>query len=619
MQKIYNSLLYMALAVLMTFTACSPDDLNLGAVDVKPGDLVEGIAFTITHDSSNPNVIYLESKMGSPYTPLWIHPQGRSQEQKVTLNIAFPGTYTVTFGVETRGGVVYGEPEEFEVEEFYAPFVENEMWTLISGGVGSEKTWYLDLDADGLSRYFSGPLYFYGADDWYGNISGNQPALGEDSWNWLPDYAGNTWLMDAGNYGSMTFSLIDAATITVEHLMLADRGTETGTYLLDTDNYTLNLSDASILHDSGRDGQVLGGWQEYRIVSLTEHTMQIGVQRNPDYEGACLLVYNFISKDYFDNWTPSEEEEAEPTLPDGWKDDVSQTVTTAIKWVLSPETPFNWANLDGSLMNAWNGVSDYPDWTGFDASVPATYANFSLVMDSSDDSVVYTAPDGTVSEGSFTLDDKGIYTFSGVSPNFTICSWVNLYTGDENTWRITKITKNAAGKINGMWVGVRAADKDEYAVWYLIPSDGSSASGGEESPTLTFDQSKVLVGDLEGKDNLRIEFYNEYGPTVADPAVNPADVTFYNNVSVTFTISGMSFNAGAAGTYPASIYFANADWQLNGNGPSVDVTGNGTYTVSFYGESQVEAKVFAVDIVGIFADIADIDAVTVTIDKIELN
>jgi len=40
--------------------------------------------------------------------------------------------------------------------------VDNILWTLLSGGVDKEKTWYLDLDAEGVSRYFAGPLYFYG-------------------------------------------------------------------------------------------------------------------------------------------------------------------------------------------------------------------------------------------------------------------------------------------------------------------------------------------------------------------------------------------------------------------------------------------------------------------------
>ncbi len=485
MNNLYKILSSLVLTVLM-IVACSPDEYSLGPIDVKSEELVEGIAFKIEHDADNPNIVYLTNLMDSKYTPLWNHPQGRSQQHKVTLKIPFPGIYKVQFGVETRGGVVYGDTVTFEVKDMYAGFIEDEMWTMLAGGAGKSKTWYLDLDVEGVSRYFLGPLYFYGTDDWWGNVSdgGNplnlnlNPPASPDSWSWTPDYAGNSWLMDAGDYGSMTFDLIDGANVVVEHKMLPSRGTEKGTYLIDVENKNIAFSDAAMLHDSAREGTVIGAWRDIRILSLTENTMQLGVLRDPvtSGEGICLLVYNYISKDYYDNWVPGETEEPEPSLPDGWKDDISQSVQTSVKWVLSPETPFNWANLDGSLMNEWNSLGDYPDWTGFDASVPATYANFSLVMNSKDNSIVYTDKDGNSQPGTYTLDEKGVYTFTEVKPDFNICSWVNLNTSSDNQWRITAIEKNAKGEVSGMWVGVRDAEKPEYMVYHLVPSGTTGLS-----------------------------------------------------------------------------------------------------------------------------------------------
>ena len=144
-------------SVLSIFSACSPDEYDLGDKGLTTDDLVEGIAYTITHDSENPNIIYLESKLGAGYTPLWEHPQGRSQEKKVTLKIPFEGTYTVTFGVETRGGVVYGEPATFEVSSFCAEFVDNELWSFLTGGVDSEKVWIFD---NGSYGYAAGELTY---------------------------------------------------------------------------------------------------------------------------------------------------------------------------------------------------------------------------------------------------------------------------------------------------------------------------------------------------------------------------------------------------------------------------------------------------------------------------
>ena len=477
MKKI-NKFLFILSLLAFVITACAPDEFLLGDKDVAPSDLVEGIAFKIEHDASNPNIIYLKSMMGNKYTPLWNHPQGRSQEQVVTLKIPFAGTYSVQFGVETRGGIVYGEPVTLKVDQMYAGFISDEMWTLISGGSGKSKTWYLDLDASGVSKYFDGPLYFYGTyDSWEQVTNGVKAPEGADSWNWNPKYKENTWLMNAADFGSMTFDLIDGANLTVEHKTLSARGIEKGSYMMDVDNHTMRTTDASVLHDDGRDQQVLQ-WGDIRILSLTKDAMQLAVMRDNSSEGKCLLVYNFISKDYADSWTPGEVAEPEPKLPDGWEADISQTVSKTIKWVLSPETPFNWATLDGTLMNAdWTSADKYASWTGFNASAAAKYANFSLTLNSATKSATYVAPDGTSSKGTYTLDEKGIYAFDGFKPNFEICGgWVYLSTTDANQWRITSIEKDASGAVTGMWVGKRDPQKAEYMVYHLVPQIGGGGA-----------------------------------------------------------------------------------------------------------------------------------------------
>ena len=286
--------------------ACTPEEYTLGEVDVTTADLVQGAAFTIEHDASNPNIIKLKSLMGTQYTALWEHPQGRSQKQSLSLRIPFAGEYTVKFGVQTRGGMVYSEPAKFTIDEFYPGFIDNELWTLLSGGVGNEKTWLLDLDATGTSRHFAGPLFFYGTDDGWETVTEGKTVEG-DVWNWSPDYKGNSWIMSAGDYGTMVFSLKDGADVTVSHKQVSGRDVERGTYMLDTDNYTMRLNDASPLHDQGRDGHVVD-WGNIKIMSLTENTMQLGILRDPDLskEGAALLVYNYITKEYYDSLVAGE-------------------------------------------------------------------------------------------------------------------------------------------------------------------------------------------------------------------------------------------------------------------------------------------------------------------------
>jgi hypothetical protein len=469
-----NKIFKIALAILAIFIAdaCSPDEFELGKVDVTGAELVPGIAYRIEHDNSNPNIIYLRSLMGTAYTPLWDHPQGRSQEQTVTLKIPFPGTYTVKFGVQTRGGIVYGEPTTFEVEDFHAPFVEDELWTLLSGGVGNEKVWYLDLDGDALSRYFLGPLYFYGTDNgWQGACMED----GGDCWNWNPDYKGNSWLMSSANFGSMTFDLKGAANVEVVHNTISGRGTETGTYLLDAEAKTLRMTDASPLHDSGRDGVVID-WGNIKILSLTSDHMQLAVLRDPvlSGEGACLLVYNYISKDYFDNWVPGDLPDPEPPYDGDPNTDL--TTTTKKTWGLSLNTPYNWTNLEGAFLNNWISPADYTatGWAPYDATM---ISKVSLTLDKTGATAGdYTFTDGSGAEisGTYSIDATNNITFDK-SISFAISGWASISTTSEKKLRVISTEKDAFGNITKLWLGQRDPTKDEYMVYGFEPRGAAPA------------------------------------------------------------------------------------------------------------------------------------------------
>jgi len=284
-------------ALMTTVGACSPEKYALGEVDISPAQLAEGKSYTVEHDANNPNIVYLTSLMDPKYTPLWEHPQGRSQDKKVTLKMPFPGEYSVRFGIETRGGMVYGKPVTFKIDEMYAEFISDETWTLLSGGAGEEKTWYLDLDAEGVSRYFKGPMYFYGTGDWWGTVNKTGEPLNSDSWSWEPDWKGNSWLMPAGDYGSMTFDLKGGANVNVNHAMLGK--VQKGVFNIDTEKKTMRLTGASPLHGKPQDGIVVD-WGDVRIMSLTQNTMQLAVLRDPvlSNDGAAMLTFNFISREY---------------------------------------------------------------------------------------------------------------------------------------------------------------------------------------------------------------------------------------------------------------------------------------------------------------------------------
>ena len=478
-----NKLFSFVAAVMLVATACMPEEYNLGSKDVAPSELVEGIAFTITHDPNNQNIVYLESKMKG-YSPLWIHPQGRSQDHSVTLRVAFAGSYEVTFGVQTRGGYVFSQPVSFTINQMNTDFIDDPMWTMLSGGVGNQKTWYLDLDADGVCRYFGGPLFFAHPED-------GRDEDGNFTTNWEP---GGTNQMPARDYGSMTFDLIDGANVTVEHLVVTALGTQTGTYQINLEERRLRMNDAAPLHNASRTGHV-ADWGDLYIVSLTEHSMQLAVMRDASLapDGAWWLIYNYISEEYRDNWVSVPPE---PALPPGWKDYISQTitVTTSIKWVLSDRNPLDWCFLDGRRMNGWNNLSDYPNWLG--TPNPDSYSGFSLTLDSENLTFEYVTPNGATVSGTYGIDDKGIFSFSENLPSFSLVGWASFNTDANNQLRIMSINRDAMGNVSGMWVGAINNAGDEYMAYHLVPI---AAGGADTDPTRAWINAfagKTFVPDI---------------------------------------------------------------------------------------------------------------------------
>ena len=457
-------------AVMLLFTAasCSPDSYSLGTKDISSEDLVEGIAYSITHDEANPNIIHLASLLPSNYQALWEHPQGRSRASEVTLNIAFPGTYTVRMGVETRGGVVYGSETTFTIDDFCSDFVSDELWTILTGGVGKSKKWYLDLDANEVCRYFVGPLYFYGtADNW------NTVTLGEtvdgDSWSWGADWDGQkSWLFGetgAIDFGYMEFGLVNGATIKV--VDNAHSRTQTGTFLMDTDNHTMKITDAEIIHDPGRDA-IVTQWGNITILALDNDHMQLAVLRDNSSEGNCLLSYNFISEDYLNNWTPDTNTEVTPDLPSDWRDWIEQKTNREVTYLLSDEKAFDWCNPDGTLKN-------------IDAYSTSVYLeDFALTLHSGLHTYSCTVPGGQTVSGTYELSDDGVFTFSDGLPSFALDQEGKvMFTAANNQLRIMNYdTDSYSGKLSSVWLGSEERDDAGYVFQYqavqLVPkSEGA--------------------------------------------------------------------------------------------------------------------------------------------------
>jgi len=609
-QYIYS---FLAAAAMLSFAGCSPDDYELGNKDITSADLAEGIAYTVDVDQTT-NSVVLKSLTPSNYQVCWDHPQGTSQASEVSLKIPFAGTYTVTFGVETRGGVVYGEPYTFTLDKTNGDLLTDPLWEYISGGSGKSKTWVLDVDAAGTTTYFYGPLYFYGTDDtWEQVTEGKANFAGADSWNWQAGWSDNaTWLFGSTgsmDYGEMTFDLIDGA-----HVKVVDNNTgETtnGTYVMDTEKHTLSLAGVNMLHDPGRT-DIVTDWHNIRILSLTENTMQLGVIRDNDpNEGNCLLVYNFVEKSARENYDPnanSGNEEIAITEPytENASEDLTTTVTTSKSWVMNADAPYDWLwwnTADGQwCSNGFVSANDYnKSWT----PVAGDVSLFSLKMTKGDEtkgSYELTSADGTAYNGLYTIDGTTV-TFDKTIEFFTVSN--NNTTFSINTNQLSIVKKDILdNNMTQLWVGVpnKHNSKGEVTEYAVIKLDEVNTSGVVQNGTqLMVDQSKLHWGDIEGNGNMRIEIFNAYGSgTNTNPPIDITKLKCRKTCKVTFTISGLGTL-----TEPCTAFLMNSAaniWKVADAGSvTASVTGDGTYTVTSeasFTAPEAGSCVFLVDIIG---------------------
>lgn len=450
----------------LLFTACTPENYELGSLMDK-----SSLKFSITQNESDPNMIILKSQTPG-VTPQWITPVGNSVRVQDTVKLAFPGDYKFVYGVESAGGLVQADTMIVKVTTTNLSYVNDPVWTLICGGVGQEKTWLLDIDANGDSKHFISPRYFCGADEnwdtWHDRINGVSDAdikakYGlSDVWLWGPNWKETGWMhgdMPAADYGTMTFDLKNgAAHATVNHLTIPDFGIQNGTFLVDAVKHTLKLNNAEILHPSPMQGQAKNGWSDVKIVYLDENFMQINIP------GAHAL--NFISKDFADKWVPTEVKYAEPVKTTFTQDDL----VGMWRYALVAQNWISWevsgSKSGGSLLNSWTSRTDMvaglKGWGAADAAT--TFAN-------SDTCVYIFKADGTCilngTPNTYSVS-KGVVSF-GTPLTGTEWSlvWLGMTGNKVNVLNVTKIG-NDAYKSNGIWIGQRNGTKNEDAAIQLI-------------------------------------------------------------------------------------------------------------------------------------------------------
>jgi hypothetical protein len=263
--------------------------------------------------------------------------------------------------------------------------------------------------------------------------------------------------MPAADYGTMTFDLKGgAAHATINHLTIPALGTQNGTFLLDLASHTLQLNNAVILHPSAIESQAKNGWDNVRILTLTEDYMQINIP------GAHSL--NFISKDYADKWVPSTVAYAEPVKTTFEQADLIGTWkynTVSQSWI-------GWevkgSKIGGALLNNWPTraamLTELVSWGGDPATITSTDGNLYIFNEDGTCSLNGVANTYTVSKGVITFGTP----LAGTEWNLiyitltgTKVSVLNVTSRDDKPYTST-----------GIWIGQRNGDKNEDAAVQLV-------------------------------------------------------------------------------------------------------------------------------------------------------
>lgn len=125
-----------------------------------------------------------------------------------------------------------------------------------------------------------------------------------------------------------------------------------------------------------------------------------------------------------------------------------------------------------------------------------------------------------------------------------------------------------------------------------------------------------------GKD-VRIEFYNEYGPSNDGNGDPFSGITFGQGTTVAnVTISGVTGNlkSGAAGSYTGAMSLAAAGWDPSwwgGDASNVEIKGDGDYNFPAYLNRDGKGTVvWCIDITGLWLDLADTSKLAVTVNSV---
>lgn len=605
--KLKNIINTCMVAAALLFAACSPDEYSLDKPDLQPEDLVAGVAFSVTVDETN--TVTLKSLLPESYNCFWTQPNGRSQGNEVKIQLPFAGTYEVKFGVDTRGGIVYSEPYQFELTTNNMSLLENPLYEYLTGGVGKSKTW-VPVDKNYGVGNCTGPMMYCNPADVVNDGSGSTDiGINHMVPNWDPGF--QSWLIPADNAfmdSYMTFSLSDVSgcTITEYRGESGVKGSSTGTTLngkfnlnvSDKNHPKLSFTDTYLLHHVGADDMCENYTTDLFITELTPYFLQVATMRT-NSEGSWWIIWNFIAKDVQDGKVtiptddPGYVNPAKPVLPE--IDDLTTKIFTtdingvsyqgeAMTFLASDEAAYDWMWWNGgtsaweSVVNGNYGSTWAPKWGDDIADMELTFAK------KKDGTYTYTVGGQS---GSLEIKD-GKLVFDKVVTLFTV-------NGDERNvaltgkeWQILKCDPGSE-----LVIGVPdATDGDGNVNTYLVANlTYKAVGGGQTGPVaVPFDASKANNYIQEDK-YFRCQIYNPWGD--GNNAIDPANVKLKKNqkLNVTVKLSGFTFEKAAKmalccnrgeeqGWEPDCFNYSRA----------ITVNGDGSYTVSWTNDTGSTVK-----------------------------
>ena len=647
--KIHN-LIYTLLAAIAVFlmASCSPEDFGFGKKTYSPEDLVEGKAYTVTIEG---NVLKLESKI-SDATSLWVTPVGRSQEQQLTVELPFAGEYEVTFGVETPGGIVYGDPYKFKLNQNDFTMLTDRKWFYLSDAgfdknselpdeetltAGVSKKWY-PCDGDYGIGQCTGPVMYVAPHDPDGDGAGFTPeeenkvykdiVFGTGNWkpNWDPGF--QSWLIpedDPYMDSYMEFSM-DAKNGCVAKMYRGEsgkKGTSTGVDM--SGKFNLNLNDKTkplitfsgcyAMHNIGFDAVCSNYTQDIQIVELTPYVLQL-VTKRTNSEGIWYICWNFVSEEVIKTHgacIPKEEasliQKANPVLPEftNLATDLFKTEIANVEYVgsqmtfnLNSEEPYDFLWWNGSPnVKAWEKVIDgkYNDTWAPKVS-ESDIDGFELVLSKSDGKLKYECGNESgemkIEDGKLVFD-KEISIVAASSDKRTV-----IVKGKEFT-----VLANEPGESLTIGVPETTDEKGNICAYCVANLSYKKVSTGPVGPTIIrVDNSKLNCYLQEKVKYFRIELYNPWGDKEWPIDISTVKVKKNQTLSVTFKVDGINWtdgkepkaalchNWGDSGLWEPACFNDPAAVTLNKSGETTVTWTNTTgSTVNYKGTSCVTVAV----------------------------